>query len=175
MTQVRFSHFELNRNTIKAIAVGPGCTTLVTRHAELAKAHAVTLATARVGRSNEWRRDGGVRGKKERAGRKHYVDAFEVDISIVHGITPEWPLTRVAGRVANTARHAIITEFGHTVKKRLGGEREIPGHYVLTDTIKWLWSFDTSAYLDEPGGDTGYEPPEDADFDAGIELDFGDS
>lgn len=145
MQHVHFDHFDLNRETVKLIAIGPECRKMVTEHGEMAKAYAKTLAAAAVGRD----------GRRK---HNHYLDSFELEVENVHGIPWEEPMTRVAARLSNSAPHANMIEFGF-INEKTGAHAE--GHFVLHDTLGWLEGFDTVRFVDEPTVDDGHDGYED--------------
>ncbi|MFI7608786.1 hypothetical protein ACIBTV_27250 [Micromonospora sp. NPDC049366] len=122
----RLLRFQLNRKTVKAIAVGPECRQMVADHADLAKTFAETLST-------------GLRSNEE---HQHYQDSFEVEVKVVHGITPEWPLTRIAARLSNSAPHANMVEFGSVRTTKNGDVVVTEGQHILGRTLDFLHSLD---------------------------------
>ncbi|MBQ1047855.1 hypothetical protein KBX50_05200 [Micromonospora sp. C51] len=123
----RLLAFKLNRGGVKALAVGPECRRMVNEHAQVAKTFAETLSS-------------GLRSDEE--DKRHYQDSFEVEVEVVHGITPEWPLTRAVGRLANTAPHAIIVEFGTARTTKDGRVVQTRGYGILSRTLDFLNSID---------------------------------
>ncbi|MFG3710887.1 hypothetical protein [Micromonospora sp. NPDC047730] len=132
--------FNLNRSEVERIAVGSECRQMVRQHGEMAKAYAEGLASEIYSGADD---DDGI----------HYRDSFELDVLTVHGITPEWPMSRAGSRLWNSAPHAGAIEFGYQ-----GLFTRAEGQEVLGRTLDFLWSLDgriDASEFDYDDGDEG--------------------
>lgn len=118
----RYVHvdFKMNVSGIRKIAVGMPLRKACMEVAAKALPYAVSISP----RSR--------RNADQDPGHPHYQDSFKID-AVYTGIAPESignpPMRRIGARLANTARHAVIVEWG----KR--GQR---GRHILRKTLEHL-------------------------------------